>query len=585
VARIARALRRGAPAIAVVVVAVTLIVFVVSLVASERYRATARIVGDTAAASATSADTDQRRLATNVTLLTTPTVLGTAARNVPGETASSLRDKISTSIASDADVINITATDDSAAGAAAIANAVARAFLDRRAASERADIAQARAALEAQLGRLGQGSAASDQGAAIRARLSELIVAEANAGNDLQLAELAVPPSSAYAPRPLRNAAIAFFAALFVAVVVVILRERLRPAPGDRGAVERLAGIPLLATLPAAGGNGRAQALAARAPPWLRTIADRRVQAERERSVEASAAADDAARALLGTVLLALPPGERHVVVITSATRGQGTAPLAARLARALAQAGQETLALSTDLASPDLADALGVNGAPGLSQALEQAQTGTAVRLRAAAVPDLPALHVVPGGGPPTDGVGLVRPGAVDALFVALANTRYDYVIVDAPGLLTAPEPWLVARNAEAAIVACPARPSADELAEVRRSLERLDVRVLGAVATTAGGPGASEAPTRAVAQLAEADDESASNGAGAAGAEARLMLERLRAAEGPLTFSELRIALGEPPPTRVRVRLRELVEAGEVVRSGSGRRGDPYVYGPRER
>jgi hypothetical protein len=33
------------------------------------------------------------------------------------------------------------------------------------------------------------------------------------------------------------------------------------------------------------------------------------------------------------------------------------------------------------------------------------------------------------------------------------------------------------------------------------------------------------------------------------------------------------------------VRTRLRQLVEGGEVVRGGSGRRGDPYVYGPRDR
>jgi DNA-binding Lrp family transcriptional regulator len=61
--------------------------------------------------------------------------------------------------------------------------------------------------------------------------------------------------------------------------------------------------------------------------------------------------------------------------------------------------------------------------------------------------------------------------------------------------------------------------------------------------------------------------------------------MLERLRAADAPLTFSELRIALGEPPASRVRMRLRELVERGDVVREGTGRRGDPYLYVPRER
>ena len=305
---------------------------------------------------------------------------------------------------------------------------------------------------------------------------------------------------------------------------------------------------------------------------------------------DVAAAADEAVRSLLGAVLLALPPGDRHVVVVTSATRDQPTAMVAARLARALAQAGQETLALSADLASPALADAFGVDAEPGLAQALDQAQAGTAVRLRAVAVPGVPTLHVIPGGGPPRDGVGLVRPGAVDALFVALGNAGYDYVVVDAPALLGAPEAWLVARNAEAAIVACEERPSPEELAEVRRSLERLDVRVLGAVSVASGAPAAVARIAPDIAAPAALDDVPApapatANGDGAPGAEERLMLERLRAAEAPLTFTELRVALGDPPASRVRTRLRALVESGEVERRGSGRRGDPYLYAFRER
>src|SRR5262249_6645809 len=79
--------------------------------------------------------------------------------------------------------------------------------------------------------------------------------------------------------------------------------------------------------------------------------------------------------------------------------------------------------------------------------------------------------------------------------------------------------------------------------------------------------------------------DDVASANGAGAPAAEARLLLERLRMADRPLTFSQLRDALGDPPPSRVRAHLRQLVEGGDVVRAGSGRRGDPYVYGLSDR
>jgi capsular polysaccharide biosynthesis protein/Mrp family chromosome partitioning ATPase len=575
VARMVGALRASAPVIALAVAAVTLIVFAVSSATAERFRATARIVAGPLAASAPTADTDQRRLATNVALLTTPDVLGAAARSLPHQTAAGLRHKLSTTIATDADVIDVTATDHKAGAAAAIANAVARAFLDRRAATARAGIAQARAALTAQLTQLGAGGpAAADQATAIRDRLSELVVDEANAGDDLELAEAAQAPSAPYAPRPLRNAAIALFAALFVAVLAVVLRERLRPRPGGPHDLERLSGVPWIAALPSI--PAAPAPPGPRAPPVIRGLAARRAGAREVERSRVLAAADDAVRTLLGTVLLALPPRDRRVILVTSTGPADGTARVAASLARGLAQADQNTLALSTAVASDDLARALGVPSTPGLSQALARARADASVRLRAAAVPGVPKLHVVPGGGAPQDGVGLLRPGVVDALFEALAGSPYDYVVVEAPGLLGAPEAWLVARHADAAVLACAERASAEQLSDARRTLERLDVRVLGAVTTSASPAAAPEGaeparPTR---------EQVAANGA----ASGRL-LHCLRSAEEPLTFGALRVALGDPSASTLRAHLRRLVDGGEVVRTGTGRSGDPYLYGAVER
>jgi hypothetical protein len=75
--------------------------------------------------------------------------------------------------------------------------------------------------------------------------------------------------------------------------------------------------------------------------------------------------------------------------------------------------------------------------------------------------------------------------------------------------------------------------------------------------------------------------DEVAARNGAAVSAVEALRVIEHLRTADNPLTFTQLREALGDPPAARVRARLRQLVEGGDVVRGGSGRRGDPYVYG----
>jgi capsular polysaccharide biosynthesis protein/Mrp family chromosome partitioning ATPase len=602
-AAIASALRAHVVPIAVAVVLVTIVAYAVSASGSDRYRATARIVADTSTATTTGSDTAARQLATNVAVLTSPTVLNAAARRIPGETGSSLADKVSTTSASDADVIDVTATAGDANRAAAIANAVAGTFLTQRAASQRAAIARTRAALNAQIAALGTGREVTDEIAALRSRLSDLVVEEANAGNDLLLAEPAQPPSSAYTPRPLRAAALAFFVTLLLSGLVAIVYERTKRNASTGRDVARVAGMPLLASMPAEppvrAFDRHLATLADRAPPPLQdvlsNVAARRRRAQASADDRVHAATDEALRSLVGAILLALPLGDSHVILVTSASGGPRSSTLAAGLARALAMAGQDTLVLSTDLASTAVGDALGVASSPGLAEALDRARAGMPVRLRAVPAPGIDALRVVPAGGAPGDRVGLMRPGAVDALFDALSNTRYRYIVVDAPALLTAPEGWLVAPNASLAIVACPLNPFPEQLAEVRRALERVEVPVLGAVSLP---PSADEEPaglqltpleiTGALTPRPRRGEEleraAAANGDSARDGQADAVLDSLRAAEEPLTFDQVREALGGPPSSRVRAWLRQLVEEGAVVRQGGGRRGDPYLYGPRE-
>jgi len=126
----------------VAVVAVTLLTFLVSSLATERFRATARIV-DTTARTDTSSGS-HLPLATPQALVTTPAVPATASRRLDGESASSVSGKVSARLKADADLRDVRATDTSTGGAAAIANAVARASLDRRTATQLASIQRTR---------------------------------------------------------------------------------------------------------------------------------------------------------------------------------------------------------------------------------------------------------------------------------------------------------------------------------------------------------------------------------------------------------------------------------------------------------
>jgi len=595
--RVLQALRASAIPIAGAVLVVTVVAYILASNATKHYSATARIVGDTSAATTTDSATDARVLATNLARLNSAQVLDASARRLPGETRASLQSKVTATTASDADVIDVTAEDTSPDGAARIANTVARTFLLQHAADQQAAIARTRTALQSSIAAIAAGPARAADVAALRARLDDLVVEGANAGRDLQLTDPAQPPASAVAPRPLRVAVLAFLGALALAVLIVALREQTAPArrTGDtdgRPAVPVLASLPTLPR-PSAWDNVLG-VVAPRAPPRMRPQLEaavaRRGRSRAARTARAQAATDDALRSVLAAILLELPPGDRRVILVASADRGPRSAWLTANLARVLAQAGEETLALSSELSSPLLTDALGVASAPGLSQALDQARTGTAV-LSAVPVPGLDALSVVPGGGPPRDGVGLVRPDAVEALFAAFGSGQYSYVVIETPDLLAAPEARIVATHADAAVLASPVKASPEKLDEVRSVLEGLGVRVLGAVgvpATAASAERATDVPATTTPEVrppAPPDGPAdAGETDGARSAEALLVLEHVRAAERPLTLTELVEAIGDTPPARVRRRVRELIDEGEVVRRGRGRPGDPYQYSPRE-
>ena len=618
-ARMAAALRAAALPVALTVIAVTVLVLLVSLSASARYRATARIVQDPASVAAGSAgDADQRGLATSLAFLNTPAVREAAAKEVSGTTAASLEHNVSGLVESGANVIDVTATDGRPRRAAAIANAMARAFLDRRAEIKRVSIARTRAAVNDEL----IPGTPADQAAAIRSQLSELAVESANAGSDLQLAQAARPPSSPYAPRPLRNAVIAFFATLFVAVVAVLVMERLRPHARGALTLGRLTGVPVLATLPSAkssfgrhGASNTLTGLSRRLPDALaqplEAVGGRLDRQHASGAEQLRIETDEAMWSVVGAILLELRPPGRYVLLVASPRKGQGCARVAAGLARALARAGHTTLALSTDGGSNDLARELAPLE-PGRAEASDWVADP---KSRLTVLHGRDGVAVVPQNGMPARGAGLLGPGAVDALFGSLAETGYGYVVIETPGLLTNPEPRLLARHADAIVLACPERAPELDVMDARAALAPLAVRVLGVVVTPDDGSAQLDPAQQAAHEgmrplvpqkvghpegglptslleprehdfaLAELDAAAPSESTSIAESEAHLVLEQLRVAGRPLTTTELRAALGDPPAARVRSTLRRLVARGEVVRGGDGRRGDPYVYASADR
>jgi tyrosine-protein kinase len=470
--RYADAFRRSWPLILLIVVPLTALVFIVSALFPKTYSSSAKLVLDTTGnpLEASDAASVQRRLATIQVLLTTRDVFARAARRLPGETAASVQDKVTSSVDPNANVITLAATDSTPRGAARIANAVASTFLVEQRLIQRQQLAQQRASLTQALDKLRGLPGVRAQRLAIQNQLAQLNVSAASSRPELALAERAQPSSQPSSPHPVRNAFFGLFAALFVAALVVLGRAQFAPRLSGSREVGRLLDVPVLAEVPQV-----RRSTFSRVPRTL------------------SGAEYEAYQTLHAALKMQLPPTQQQIVLVTSALHGEGKTEVTAGLGLALSQAGMRTWLVSADMRWPRLHELFDVDQSPGLAEVL----AGT--RIYRDGAPDLLAadnplqyradtgrgsLHVLASGTKPRDPAKLLASDAVDSFFDQIKRSDYDYVLLDGPPLVGLVDSQVLAQRVDGVLlVARPEKLMPANVIDMRDLLARLQVRPLGVV------------------------------------------------------------------------------------------------------
>ena len=345
-------------------------------------------------------------------------------------------------------------------------------FIEKQRDVTRKQYEQARAGLVQELNRVRGQPGATQQTQAIQQRLSELGVSLAGAGMDLQVAQRATPPSERSSPRPLRNGVIALFLGLFVGVLVALASDQLVPRVTGTRELSRLMDLPLLGTV-----------------PYVRRRLARRRRALTGIEYESYQTLGTSVR-----FALAAESGP-HVVVITSALHAEGKTTVAARLGRTLAQAGHPTLLVSADLRWPTLHEVLDLPSEPGLSELLGELEDTAGpnrqlMRQVRASIQSVKSssrhgvLDVLPSGRKPDDPARLLTGEGLEAVFQAIAELDYTYVIVDAPPLLGIADTQALARCADSLLyVGRLDRITVDNVMDARDTLDRLDINCVGIV------------------------------------------------------------------------------------------------------
>jgi Mrp family chromosome partitioning ATPase len=350
--------RTRARLIAAIVGGAFLLALIVSLLQPSRYEATADLLfGRTSSADVIvsggvteTAVVPEREAATNIGLASLDSVAIRVKRELKSSASiQTLQDAVTVNADGTSDLGTVTANWDTPDGAADVANAFAAQIVALRREAAQADIQRAIDALNTTLDTVAPADGAAPAGETeetrrLRDRISQLETLKALETGGVRVVEQATPPQDRSSPKPLRNALIAAFVALALALFLVALLARFDERITDEDEVAALIGAPVLARIP----RVRARW------PWP------------ARAVREIPSFLEAFEFLRLNLQLMEPERDTVVVAVTSAATGDGKTTVVSRLARSLAAGGAEVTAVDFDIRKPELHTYLNAVDQPG---------------------------------------------------------------------------------------------------------------------------------------------------------------------------------------------------------------------------
>jgi Mrp family chromosome partitioning ATPase len=453
----ARALQRHWPLALAIVVVAALAGYAVARTSPRTYGATAKVLLDQqkpvdVLLGAGGYSTDpERELNTGVMLVTLEPVAA-IVRDTLGlpETPAALAAKVSVAADSNSNIVSITARDASARRAARIADGFAVAYRGYRARAAQASVGDAITSARRRLGALPAGSA---EATALQAELQRLQVAAAVRTGGVQIVRPAAGSGVSVEPRPLVSAFVGGSLGLVLAGLAIVLLARTDRRVRDRGALEAVAGKPVVALVP-----------------------------------QHEPAARDALMTL--AVSLQRTGDAPTVLLLTSAGPGEGTPEVALGLAAAVAMLGRTSIVVETDLRTPEFAAQLGLDRPAGLGAVL-RGESSLELELDLVEVAATPGAGgagawALPAGAPAPLPQVLLAGERMEALVQAARELADVVILAGAPAGTAGDVLPLAALADRVLLVTRLGATEADRVRDAMRALDGVGAAPEGVVATT---------------------------------------------------------------------------------------------------
>lgn len=280
-------------------------------------------------------------------------------------------------------------------------------------------------------------------------------------GAQVEVADPALVPGSPFEPRPMFSLALGLFIGLLLGVGLVALLEFLDNTVKPERNIHELAHAPLLASIANL--------------PKLQPGGGQVYSMTQPRSGSA-----EAIRLLRTNLEFASASGDINRLVITSASPGEGKSTVAANLGVVMAQGGTKTVVIDADLRKPTQHRIFGVPNDQGLTTLMTHPERSWEEVAKKVA---LPGLMLIPSGPLPPNPADLVSSERFSELLDQLREEA-DLVIIDSPPVLSASDSLAIARYTDGVLVVCRANQTRIEaLQATASSIHQGGIRLVGVV------------------------------------------------------------------------------------------------------
>jgi receptor protein-tyrosine kinase len=390
-------------------------------------------------------------------------------------TVSQIASKVSSSIDAQTNLVLLIASDRNADFAAELANAYSDEVQKEALDSEREQITEAIELVRQQLKDAKRGTVPlPDEVVILEERLNRLETLK-GITNPVEVVSAATAPDSPVSPKPARNMALGLLAGLFLGIVLAFARDSLDTRLKTPREIEEHFGMPRVGQLtePALGRTPQAENGKKRFDPI-----------------------DLEAARILRTNLDALDRDKQvKTMVVTSPLPGEGKSTVAMALAWASAIAGKMTLLVECDLRRPVLAERLGLQPTPGLTDAmlgnaepqavLQPVDLGVATAENGASISAQSRFVSIVAGTPVLDPAEVLASSRF-AEFLAQVRDAYDMVVLDTSPLLSVVDTRELLQLVDGAVVCARSyQTTRDQARATREALDSTSVRFSGLVVT----------------------------------------------------------------------------------------------------